>query len=103
MLIGKATKRPNLVKIRNIKNSLSKALNLTEDEIITVSQLACLEIDCAPVETVFGLLRPGVPQLQFKIHKEIDHINSQDLLNVCIEWGFDVQISTITQFFTFNQ
>ncbi|MEN0061186.1 MAG: hypothetical protein AAGA48_03495 [Myxococcota bacterium] len=59
MLIGRPSKRPNLETIRRIKRTLREALELPEDATITVSELTCLEEGCAPVETVFGLLRPN--------------------------------------------
>ena len=59
MLIGKSSQRPNLETVRRIKRVLIAALELPEDAIITVSQLACMEEDCAPLETVIGLLRPS--------------------------------------------
>jgi len=36
-------------------------LDLAEDETVTVTQLACREAGCAPVETVLAVLRPGAP------------------------------------------
>ena len=95
MLIGGPSKKPNLQMVRRIKRSLLEALELPEDALITVTQLACLEDDCAPLETVIGLLRSGRPQLQHKVHKETDAIDANDLVQVCEAWGFSVRISTL--------
>ena len=70
MLIGAPSNRPSLQAVRRIKRSLHEALGLSDDDLITVTQLACLEEDCAPLETVIGLLRPSRPQLQHKVHKD---------------------------------
>ena len=78
MLIGSGSKKPNLQVVRRIKRSLHKALQLPEDAVITVTQLACLEKDCAPLETVVGLLRTGMPQVQHKLHKSIDELNADE-------------------------
>jgi len=94
MLIGNASKKPNLHVVRRIKRALHEALELPEDALITVAQLACLEEDCAPLETVIGLLRPGTPQLQHKVHKPTDVINAEDLVQVCSAWGFSVPQSS---------
>lgn len=94
MLIGTTTNKPNLHAVRRIKRSLHEALELPEDALITVTQLACLEQDCAPLETVIGLLRPGMPQLQHKIHKPTDSIDSNDLVQVGMAWGFSLDISS---------
>ena len=71
MLIGNGSRRPNLKVIQRIKSTLHEALDLPEEAIITVTQLACLEEDCAPLETVIGLLQAKSPQLQ---HLSLIHI-----------------------------
>ena len=98
MLIGKSSKKPNLETVRRIKRALREALELSDDATVTVTELACLEEDCAPVETVFGLLRPDAPQLQHKVHKPTDAVEADDLLQVCTAWGFDVQIAAFATF-----
>ena len=96
MLIGQSPKKPNLDTVRRLKRVLREALELSDDTTVTVSELACLEEDCAPVETVFGLLHPDAPQLQHKVHKPTDGVDAQDLVEVCTAWGFDVQITALT-------
>ena len=102
MLIGNSSKKPSLQMVRRIKFTLDKALGLPEDAMITVTQLACLEEDCAPLETVIGLLRPGLPQLQYKVHKATDSVNADDLIEVCQAWGYDVKKTVIESFFKEN-
>ena len=69
MLINTSPRRPNLERVRRIKAALREALSLSHDTTVTVTELACLEAGCAPIETVVGLLRPDAPQLQYKLHK----------------------------------
>ena len=95
MLINTSPRRPNLETVRRIKRVLREALELSDGATITVTELACLEAGCAPVETVFGLLRPDAPQLQHKVHKPTDAVDAEDLLHVCTAWGFDVQIAVL--------
>ena len=95
MLIGNSSRRSNLEEVRRIKKTLREALQLPEDAILTVSELACMEEECPPFETVVGLLRSNAPQLQYKIHKSMKDIDAQDLISLCSEWGFDVHISII--------
>ena len=52
MLIGSSSNKPSLENVRRIKKALRTALDLPEDAMVTVTQLACLEEDCAPLETV---------------------------------------------------
>ena len=57
MLIGTSPRYPNLERARRIKKALREALSLSDDMTVTVTELACLEEGCAPVETVIGLMR----------------------------------------------
>ena len=102
MLIGTKAKRPNIKTIRRIKATLRETLQLPEDDIVTVAELMCLEEGCNPIETVIGLLSPNAPQRQFKVHKAIDDLESGDLMQVCMAWGFDVQKSDIESKFNTN-
>jgi hypothetical protein len=102
MLIGNSSKRPSLSAVRSIKRALREALELPEDAIVTVTQLACLEDECSPLETVIGLLRTGAPQLQHKIHKATDDLDAADLVEVCGAWGFSVLPSTFETFLKEN-
>ena len=95
MLIGTSPRRPNLERVRRIKTALREALSLSDDTTVTVAELACLEEGCAPIETVIGLLRPDAPQLQHKLHKPVDAVDAQDLVQVCTAWGFDAKIPVL--------
>ena len=98
MLIGKSSKRSNLEKVRKIKRALREVLPLPTDTLIMVTELACIEEGCAPLETVIGLLRPGAPQLQYKLHKPIADVEAADLVTGCVTWGFVVQASALEPF-----
>ncbi len=98
MLIGGSSKKPDLRTVRRIKRVLREALALSDDATVTVTELACLEEDCAPVETVVGLLRRDAPQLQHKLHKSTDGVDAQDLMEVCTAWGFEVRSAAFSSF-----
>ena len=95
MLISTSPRHPNLERARRIKKALREALGLSDDMTVTVTELACLEEGCAPVETAIGLLRPDAPQLQCKLHKPMDAVDAEDLVHVCTAWGFDVEIPAL--------
>ncbi len=101
-MIGSTAKRPRLESVRRIKRTLSGALALPEDALVTVAQLACLEQGCAPLETVIGLLRAGEAQVQHKIHKPTDEIDANDLVEVCAAWGWSVETSALESIFKEN-
>ncbi|MEM7363651.1 MAG: hypothetical protein AAF525_06480 [Pseudomonadota bacterium] len=102
MLIGQSVRKPNLDTIRHPKQVLRDALDLPEDATITLTELACLEEDCPPVETVFGLLRSDAPQLQHKIHKTTEEVDAEDLLEICKAWGFDLPAVAFASFVNDN-
>ena len=95
MLISTSPRHPNLEQARRIKKALREALGLSDDMTVTVTELACLEEGCAPVETAIGVLRPDAPQLQCKLHKPMDAVDAGDLVQVCAAWGFDVEIPVL--------
>ena len=99
MLIGSSPKRPNLEQVRRIKKALHEVLSLPQEAMIVVTELACIEEGCAPLETVIGLLRPKEPQIQYKLHKAIAEIDVTDLVQVCSKWGFIVKDSAFERFF----
>ena len=91
MLINTSPRHPNLERARRIKKALREALRLSDDMTVTVTELACLEEGCAPVETAIGLLRPDAPQLQCKLDKPMDAVDAEDLVQVCTAWGFNAE------------
>lgn len=99
MLLGTMSKKPNIETIRHIKKTLREALVLSDDVTVTVSQLACLEQGCAPVETVIGLLRPNEPQLQHKVHKPAEELDAIDLVEVCKAWKIPVELKVLEPIF----
>ncbi len=92
MLVNTAPRRPNRERVRHIKAALRAGLSLSDDTMVTVTELACLEEGCSPVETVVALLRHDAPPLQHKIHKPMDAVDADDLAQACKSWGFDVNI-----------
>ena len=97
-LLSQSRPKPNLDQIRMIKASLRQALELSEGDTITVTELACLEEDCAPLETVIGLVRDGHPLMLHKIHKQTNYLDTNDLIEVCKAWGFDSRNMVFTPF-----
>ena len=93
MLIGKGPSHLNLERGRRIKVALCEALNLSHDTAVTVTEFACLEEGCVPIDTAIGLLRPNAKPLQCKLHKPTDAVDAEDLVQVCKERGFDVRIA----------
>ena len=47
--------------VARLRRWVRTCLGLSEEDPVTVTQLACREAGCAPVETVLVVLRPGEP------------------------------------------
>ena len=90
MLFTKKPRRPNVDKIRKIKQILGEALDVGDTAIVTVNEITCLEEGCPPIETVVAVLQSNSPTLQEKIHKPINDVQADDLKEVCRKWGFKV-------------
>ncbi|NJR51132.1 MAG: hypothetical protein HC780_17690 [Leptolyngbyaceae cyanobacterium CSU_1_3] len=65
-------------KIRDIKNWVYRILEVDSDIPISISQLACKEPGCPPIETVIAVM--SMPVKQYKIHKAVNDI---DETNIC--------------------
>lgn len=54
---------------REIKTWVTEALALPEDATVMVTELACKEPGCPPIETVIAVLRGPRDTVQFKVHR----------------------------------
>lgn len=54
------------------------AEHVPDDVVVMVTELACSEPGCPPVETVIALMYPGKPR-QFKLHKPTREVTADDI------------------------
>ena len=54
---------------------VTKHLALSQDDLVTVAELACIEPDCPPVETVVTLHRADGARRSWHIHQPLAEIN----------------------------
>ena len=98
MFIGRSKPKTNLNMVRKIKGTLEKALSLPDSATISITELACFEEGCPPVETVVVLLRAGSSPLQHKFHKPAGEFKSADLVELSVRWGFPVEADLFNNF-----
>ncbi|NJR62391.1 MAG: hypothetical protein HC769_28400 [Cyanobacteria bacterium CRU_2_1] len=67
-------------KVRDIKNWVYRILEVDSDIPISISQLACKEPGCPPIETVIAIM--STPVQQYKIHKAVNDIDEIDICNL---------------------
>jgi hypothetical protein len=65
-----------------IKNWTQEALSLHEEAVVMVSELQCHEPDCPPIETVIIVIETGNEQRMFKVHKAIDELTREEVVDV---------------------
>lgn len=68
MFRGRATS-DGAARKRAIKAWVTEALALPEDATVMVTELACKEPGCPPIETVIAVLRAPGDTVQFKAHR----------------------------------
>lgn len=66
-----------------IKAWTRTALDIGDDVVISVNELACPLPDCPPRETVVLVLRTGAPAMRLSIHKAILEVVKQDVIEAC--------------------
>ena len=98
MLIGGSKPKINLDMVRKIKATLEKALSLPDSATISITELACSEEGCPPIETVVALLQAGSNPLQHKFHKSAGEFKAADLVEVSVRWGFPVDADLFNNF-----
>jgi hypothetical protein len=75
---SRSSERANEIKIQ-----VAAELGLDEETTVMVSELACMEEGCPPVETVIAVFRPGMPKLQFRLHRPMAEITAHDIQEMC--------------------
>jgi hypothetical protein len=73
-------------KANEIKVQVAAELGLDEQGTVMVSELACMEEGCPPVETVIVVFRSAMPKLQFRLHCAIAEITVHDIQKVCAQY-----------------
>jgi hypothetical protein len=70
--------RPDGTASARVKAWIAAALGPTDERTILVTELACTEPGCPPVETVIALLREGEPE-RWKLHKPLAAVTEDDV------------------------
>lgn len=68
-----------------IKAQVAAALRLDDEATVMVSELACKEEGCPPVETIIAVFRPAMDKLQFRLHRPIAEITAHDIEEMCAQ------------------
>jgi len=66
-----------------IKALVAAELDLGEDATVLVSELACMEEGCPPIETVIAVFRPAMEKMQFRLHCSMAEITEGDIHKMC--------------------
>ena len=69
-------------RIAEIRALVVKQLGLDDEATVMISEWACTEMGCPPIETIVAILCPDKPARKFKIHKAIGDIKDDELLDL---------------------
>jgi hypothetical protein len=72
-------------RTKEIKAQVSAALGLDEHATVMVTELACMEEGCPPVETVIAVFRPAMRKLEFRMHRPMAEITAHDIEQMCAQ------------------
>lgn len=78
MLFGDRT-RPNREQIAAVKGWAAELLPIEPEASLMVTELACHEEGCPPVETAIAALAAGMEPRQWKLHKSIAEVTREDV------------------------
>ena len=79
MLFGNRAK-PSREQIAAVKRWAAELLPIAPEASLMVTELACHEEGCPPVETVIAALAAGLVPRQWKLHKSIAEVTREDVL-----------------------
>ena len=85
MDIFSSRSRRSSERTNEIKAQVAAALGLGEEATVMVSELACMEEGCPPVETIIAVFRPAKDKLQFRLHRPISEITAHDVEEMCAQ------------------
>lgn len=70
-------RRPS-VDTTELKDTVRRLFDLSEDTTVMLSELRCSEPGCPPVETVIAILS-AEEKRQFKVHKPLREVTTADI------------------------
>lgn len=71
--------RPDPAAIERVKALFVDAFDLSEDTLLSVAELRCHEPGCPPIETVVTARRPNGEIADWRVHKPMAEILSEDV------------------------
>jgi hypothetical protein len=66
-------------QLSELKQSVRRLLDLDDDTTVMVSQLACSEPGCPPLETVIAVLPMDGSPRRWALHRSVDQVTEDDL------------------------
>jgi len=71
--------RPELGQVQRVKRWVEAALGTSDGTIVMVTELACTEPGCPPLETVIAVLEGDGSRRQATIHKSVVDVTGHDV------------------------
>ncbi|MEO0911258.1 MAG: nitrate reductase [Pseudomonadota bacterium] len=71
-------------KSAEIKGWVREVMGLPDGTPITIAELACRDEGCPDVETVIGVLEPGIPIKTVRVHASMKDVQRSDVADAAI-------------------
>ena len=71
-------------KSLEIKSWIREVMDLPSDVPITITELACRDEGCPDVETVIGVLEPGIPIKTVRVHASMKDVQRADVADATV-------------------
>ncbi len=76
-LFKTSTPKADPGQIKRLKAWVHEVFDIAADVPVSISQLACHEPDCPPIETVIAIM--AHPPQQYKLHQSVSEITQSDI------------------------
>lgn len=70
--------------VARLKDSVTRILHLDDGDMVMVTELACSEPGCPPLETVIAVLSDGKAPRQWKVHRAAADVDEVHLLSALL-------------------
>lgn len=77
--------KPNMEHIARVKAWLEQSMALSPLSIVMVTEVACREPGCPPLETIIAVL-DGTTQRKQTLHKPVSDVSAEDIRAIAEQW-----------------
>lgn len=77
--------KPNAEHVARVKAWVQQSMSISPPSTVMVTELACQEPDCPPIETIIAVL-DGTTQRKHSLHKAVSDVTAEDVRAIATRW-----------------